>query len=70
VIGALLVLVFVGLIALSLWGIIDASLQPDVAYTDAGLSKGWVTGLLILTCAIGSAGYFLWIRPRLRRHTV
>ena len=66
-IGALLVLAFVGLIALSLWAVVDASLQPDAAYRDAGLSKGWVTGLLILTCAIGSVGYFVWVRPRLRR---
>ena len=68
-IGALRVLVFVGLVALSLWRIVDASLQPDAAYRDAGLSKGWVTGLLILTCAIGSMGYFLVVRPRLRRRT-
>jgi hypothetical protein len=70
VIGALLVLVFVGLVALSLWGIVDASLQPDASYRDAGLSKGWVTGLLILTCAIGSLGYLLFVRPRLRQRTL
>ncbi len=65
--GPLLLLVFVGLVALSLWAIVDASLQPDHAYRDAGLSKGWVTGLLVLTCAAGALVYFSFIRPRLRR---
>ena len=68
-VGALLVLVFVGLIAVSLWAIIDATLQPEGAYKDAGLSKGWVTGLLIMTCAIGSFVYFVFLRPRLRSQT-
>lgn len=66
--GALLVLGFVALIALSLWAIIDATLQPEQSFRDAGLSKGLVTGLLILTCAFGAAAYFPLIRPRLRRH--
>ena len=66
-VGSLLVLVFVGLIAVSLWAIVDASLQPDVAYRDAGLSKGLVTGLLVLTCAFGALVYFPVIKPRLRR---
>jgi TRAP-type C4-dicarboxylate transport system permease small subunit len=65
--GAVLVLVFVGLIAVSFWAIIDAALQPEVAYSDAGLSKGWVTGLLVLTCAVGALVYFQFIRPRLRQ---
>lgn len=65
--GAALVLFFLALIALSLWAIIDAAIQPDQAYAAAGLSKGWVTGLLVLTCAVGALVYFPVIRPRLRR---
>lgn len=65
--GALLLLVLLGLVVLSLWAIVDASLQPDRAYRDAGLSKGWVTGLMVLTCAAGALVYFPFIRPRLRR---
>lgn len=65
--GALLVLVFVVLVAVSLWAIVDASLQTDAAYRDAGLSKGWVTGLLVLTCVFGALVYFPFIRPRLCR---
>ena len=65
--GALLVLILVALIALSLWGIVDATIQPDQAYKAAGISKGITTGLLILTCAIGAAYYFVVLRPRLVR---
>ena len=66
--GALLVLLFVGLIAFSLWSIIDASLQPEQAYAAAGMSKGLVTGALVLTCVVGGIVYFAFIRPRLRRN--
>ena len=66
--GGLLVLLFlVFLIGLSLWGVVDAALQPDRAYAEIGLRKGVVTGLMILTCAVGAAGYFLVLRPRLKR---
>lgn len=65
--GAGLVLLFVGLIVLSLWSIIDAALQPDQAYAAAGLGKGLVTGMLVLTCAVGALVYWPFIRPRLRR---
>lgn len=69
--GALLVLGFVALIAVSLWAIIDATLQPDGAYRDAGISRGLVTALLLLTCALGALlVYFPLIRPRLRRRPV
>ncbi len=64
---AVLVLLFVALIALSLWSIIDASLQSEQAYHAAGFSKGWVTGLIVLTCAAGGLVYFAFVRPRLRR---
>lgn len=65
--GVLLVLALVGLVALSLWSVVDASLQPDQAYAVVGVSKGLVTGLLILTCAVGAVVYAAWLRPRLRR---
>ena len=65
--GAVLVLIFVLLVALSLWSVIDAALQPDQAYAKAGVSKGLVTTMLILTCAIGALVYWPFIRPRLRR---
>ena len=65
--GALLVLLFVGLVAFSLWSLIDAALQPDQAYARAGISKGLVTGMLVLTCVVGALFYWPFIRPRLRR---
>lgn len=69
--GALLVLVFVVLVAVSLWAIIDATLQTDKAYRDAGISRGLVTALLLLTCAVGALFvYFPFIRPRLRPRPV
>jgi len=65
--GVLLVLIFVALVAFSLWSVIDAALQPDEAYAAAGLSKGLVTWMLVLTCVVGALLYFPFIRPRLRR---
>lgn len=65
--GLLVLLLLVFLIGLSLWGVVDAALQPDRAYAEIGLRKGVVTGLMILTCAVGAAGYFLVLRPRLKR---
>ncbi|WP_445256014.1 hypothetical protein [Nocardioides aurantiacus] len=65
--GLLVLLLLVFLIGLSLWGVVDAALQPDRAYAEIGLRKGLVTGLMILTCAVGAAGYFLVLRPRLKR---
>lgn len=63
----LLLLLLLGLIALSLWGIVDASLQPSTTYAAAGLSKAVVTTMLILTCTLGSLVYFALLRPRLMR---
>ena len=68
--GLLLVLCFVALIAISLWSVIDAALQPDQAYAAVGASKGLVTIMLVLTCVIGALVYWPFIRPRLRRATV
>ena len=65
--GAALVLLFVVLIAVSLWSIVDAALQPDQAYARVGISKGLVTGILVLTCVVGALVYWPFIRPRLRR---
>jgi hypothetical protein len=65
--GAVLVLIFVLLVAVSLWSIIDAALQPDHAYARAGISKGLVTSMLVLTCVLGALLYWPFIRPRLRR---
>ena len=50
-------LLFVLLIAVSLWSLVDAALQPDQAYARAGISKGLVTGILVLTCVVGA---LLW----------
>ncbi len=66
-IGTLLVLLFVVLVAVSLWSIVDAALQPDQAYAAAGVSKGLVTGMLVLTCVIGALVYWPFIRPKVRR---
>jgi hypothetical protein len=66
-IGAALVLLFVLAVAVSLWSIVDAALQPDAAYARAGISKGLVTTMLVLTCVFGALAYWPFIRPRLRR---
>ena len=63
--GAILVLFFVALVAVSLWTIIDASLQPDQAYAAAGFNKGLVTWILVLTCVVGALVYWPFIRPKL-----
>ena len=65
--GAALVLLFVLLVAISLWSIVDAALQPDHAYARAGISKGLVSAMLIMTCVVGALFYWPFIRPRLRR---
>ena len=65
--GLLLLVVLLGLVLLSLWAIVDSSLQPDRAWQQAGISRGLTTALLILTCAIGATVYFVLLRPRLRR---
>ena len=65
--GVGLILIFVLLIAVSLWSVIDAALQPDDAYAAVGLSKGLVTTMLVLTCVVGALVYFPFIRPKLRR---
>ena len=65
--GAVLVLLFVLLVGVSLWSIVDAALQPDQAYARAGFNRGLVTGMLILTCAVGALVYWPFIRPKLRR---
>ncbi len=65
--GVGLILIFVLLIAVSLWSVIDATLQPDDAYAAVGLSKGLVTTMLVLTCVVGALVYFPFIRPKLRR---
>ena len=65
--GARLVLLFVFMVAVSLWSIVDAALQPEQAYARAGISKGLVTGILVLTCVVGALFYWPFIRPRLRR---
>jgi hypothetical protein len=65
--GVALMLLFFLLVAVSLWSIIDASLQPDQAYAKTGFSKGLVTGMLVLTCVVGALVYWPFIRPRLRR---
>lgn len=64
--GLLVAALLMFLVGLSLWGVVDASLQPDRAYAEVGLRKGVVTGLMILTCAVGAGAYFLFVRPRLR----
>jgi hypothetical protein len=65
--GIALVLFFVVLIAVSLWTVIDATLQPDQAYAAAGVRKDLVTTMLVLTCVIGALFYWPFIRPKLRR---
>jgi len=65
--SALLVLFFVVPVGVSLWTIVDAALQPDQAYVRAGISKGLVTAMLVLTCVVGALVYWPLIRPRLRQ---
>ena len=67
--GALLVLLFVLVVAVSLWSLVHAAVQPEQAYARGGISKGLVTGMLVLTCVVGALFYWPFIRPRLRRQS-
>jgi hypothetical protein len=60
----LLILLF--LIVVPVWGIIDAAMRPDSAWAAAGQNKVvWVLVQIFLGI-LGSAVYFLAIRPKLK----
>lgn len=61
-------LILLVLFVLPVWGIIDAAIRPDAAWAAAGQSKVvWVL-VQIFLWVIGSAVYFVAIRPKLKMH--
>jgi len=62
----LVLLVVLGFLVFPVWGIIDAAIRPDAAWAAAGQSKVvWVL-VQIFLWVIGSAVYFVAIRPKLK----
>jgi len=52
---------------LPIWGIIDAAIRPDTAWTSVGQSKVvWVL-VQIFLWTLGAIIYFVVIRPKLKR---
>jgi hypothetical protein len=59
-------LILLVLFLLPVWGIIDAAIRPDSAWAAVGQSKlVWVV-VQIFLWVIGSAVYFVAIRPKLK----
>jgi hypothetical protein len=51
----------------TIWAGIDAMLQPDRAWREAGASRALTLTLLVVTCSLGTIWYYLVVRPRVRR---
>lgn len=59
-------LILLVLFVLPVWGIIDAAIRSDSAWTAAGQSKlVWVL-VQVFLWVLGSAVYFVAIRPKLK----
>jgi hypothetical protein len=62
-------LLFFVVLFLPVWGIIDAAVRPDSAWAAAGQSKVvWVLVQIFLSI-LGTAVYFVAIRPKLKAAT-
>jgi hypothetical protein len=60
-------LVVLILFGTTLWAGVDAAFQPERAWRDAGIDRGMTSAILIFSCALGAAYYFVFVRPRLLR---
>lgn len=65
--GIGLIVIWLVLMAVWLWGLIDAARRPDAEFTAAGQSKVLWIVLCVVLGTIGSAIYLLAIRPKLTR---
>ena len=65
----IIIFMLLALVVLPIWGIVDAAMRPGSVWAAAGQNKVvWVVVQLFLG-ALGSAVYFLVIRPQLKRAT-
>lgn len=60
-------LIILASMAIPLWGIIDAALRPGDVWARAGQSKIVWVALQLILWIIGTAIYFLFVRPKLKR---
>lgn len=66
-IGIVMILVWIVLFGVWLWGLIDAARRPDQAFQAAGSSKVLWIVLIVLLGTLGSLIYLLAIRPKFAR---
>lgn len=60
-------LILLVLFLVPVWGIIDAAIRPDSAWAAAGQSKlAWIL-VQVFLWVVGSAVYFVAIRPKVKR---
>jgi heme/copper-type cytochrome/quinol oxidase subunit 2 len=59
-------LIFLLVLALPLWGIVDAAVRPDSAWRAADQNKVLWIVLMIVLGLIGTLIYFIAIRPKVR----
>ena len=65
----LIILVVFLLTALPIWGIMDAALHPDQAWTAADQNKlVWIVVQVVLW-TIGTVAYLIIVRPKLKAQT-
>lgn len=60
-------LVVVAVMALPVWGIIDAATRPGTAWAATGQSRALWIVMQLLFWSLGTAVYLIAIRPALRR---
>jgi uncharacterized membrane protein len=58
------VLIYLVMLVVWLWGLIDAARRPDTAYQAAGQNKVLWIVLCVVLGALGSLIYLLAIRPK------
>jgi hypothetical protein len=61
------VLVILALLGTTLWAGIDAAFQPEQAWNRAGIDRRVTSAILVVSCSLGAAYYFAFVRPRLLR---
>ena len=60
-------LVLLILFGSTVWAGVDAALQPEIAWREARINRRVTFAILVVSCALGAAYYFAFIRPRLLR---
>jgi hypothetical protein len=58
-------LVILLLFGATLWAGVDAAFQPESAWRAARIDRRVTGAILVVSCALGAAYYFAFVRPRL-----